>query len=221
MNDVSTVRVAPAVLPKPNDTCWCGSGASTRSATVARTPSRPARGARRRSQGRAARHRQPAPRPCPCTSPARTTPDGGRPAAPPSRGEEPGRHRPHAPRRARPPPRCCSAVGRAVRPGITTDELDEIAHEAYLRRGGYPSTLELPRLPQVALHLGQRGRLPRHPRQPRAGGRRHRQPRRHRLPGRRARGLARPPSSWARWTPDSQRLVARDARVPGAAASRR
>lgn len=29
----------------------------------------------------------------------------------------------------------------AVSPGVTTDELDEIAHEAYVRRGAYPSTL--------------------------------------------------------------------------------
>ena len=32
-------------------------------------------------------------------------------------------------------------VGEAVRPGITTDELDAIAHEECLRRGGYPSPL--------------------------------------------------------------------------------
>lgn len=32
-------------------------------------------------------------------------------------------------------------VGRAVVPGITTDELDRIAHDAYLERGAYPSTL--------------------------------------------------------------------------------
>ena len=32
-------------------------------------------------------------------------------------------------------------VGAAVRPGITTDELDAIAHEECLRRGGYPSPL--------------------------------------------------------------------------------
>jgi methionyl aminopeptidase len=31
--------------------------------------------------------------------------------------------------------------GRAVRPGVTTDEIDAIVHEAYLARGGYPSTL--------------------------------------------------------------------------------
>ncbi len=32
-------------------------------------------------------------------------------------------------------------VGAAVRPGVTTDELDAVAHEAYLARGAYPSTL--------------------------------------------------------------------------------
>jgi methionyl aminopeptidase len=32
-------------------------------------------------------------------------------------------------------------VGAAVRPGITTDELDAIAHEACIERGGYPSPL--------------------------------------------------------------------------------
>jgi methionyl aminopeptidase len=32
-------------------------------------------------------------------------------------------------------------VGDAVAPGITTNELDVIAHEAYIERGGYPSPL--------------------------------------------------------------------------------
>ncbi len=34
-----------------------------------------------------------------------------------------------------------AVVGAAVRPGITTDELDAIAHEECLKRGGYPSPL--------------------------------------------------------------------------------
>jgi len=33
------------------------------------------------------------------------------------------------------------AVGAAVAPGVTTDELDAVAHEAYVERGGYPSPL--------------------------------------------------------------------------------
>jgi methionyl aminopeptidase len=32
-------------------------------------------------------------------------------------------------------------VGEAVRPGVTTDELDAVAHEECIRRGGYPSPL--------------------------------------------------------------------------------
>ena len=32
-------------------------------------------------------------------------------------------------------------VAAMVRPGMTTDELDRLAHEGYLKRGGYPSTL--------------------------------------------------------------------------------
>ncbi|CAN5120851.1 type I methionyl aminopeptidase [soil metagenome] len=34
------------------------------------------------------------------------------------------------------------AVGEAVRPGITTDELDAIAHEFLITHGAYPSTLD-------------------------------------------------------------------------------
>jgi len=34
-----------------------------------------------------------------------------------------------------------AAVGAAVRPGVTTDELDAVAHEECIRRGGYPSPL--------------------------------------------------------------------------------
>ena len=33
------------------------------------------------------------------------------------------------------------AVGAAVAPGVSTDFLDEVAHNAYIERGGYPSTL--------------------------------------------------------------------------------
>ncbi|MGH9188052.1 MAG: type I methionyl aminopeptidase [Acidimicrobiales bacterium] len=37
--------------------------------------------------------------------------------------------------------RVLERVGEAVRPGVVTDDLDAVAHEAYLAEGGYPSTL--------------------------------------------------------------------------------
>ncbi|MEO7556929.1 MAG: M24 family metallopeptidase, partial [Acidimicrobiales bacterium] len=37
--------------------------------------------------------------------------------------------------------RVLEAVGPAVAPGVTTDDLDAIAHDAYLAEGGYPSPL--------------------------------------------------------------------------------
>ncbi|MFC5379939.1 type I methionyl aminopeptidase [Aquipuribacter nitratireducens] len=36
------------------------------------------------------------------------------------------------------------AVGRAVAPGVTTEELDEVGHEYLVSRGAYPSTLGYP-----------------------------------------------------------------------------
>ncbi len=49
-------------------------------------------------------------------------------------------------------------------PGVTTDELDRVAHEFMCDHGGLPVDAGLPRLPpQVAVHLAQRGDLPRIP----------------------------------------------------------
>ena len=71
----------------------------------------------------------------------------------------------------------------AVRPGITTDEIDEIVHKACIERNvSYsrmssartstlintvlPITPKLQSFPQVGMHLSKRGDLPRYPRQP-------------------------------------------------------
>ena len=85
--------------------------------------------------------------------------------------------------------RVLDRVAAEVGPGVTTDHLDAVAHEAYLDEGGYPSHARLPRLPEEPLHVGQRGRRPRHPRRPSARRGRHRQLRRHHLPRRHARRL--------------------------------
>ena len=39
-------------------------------------------------------------------------------------------------------------VGAAVRPGVTTDELDALCHEECIRRGGYPSPLNYDGFPK-------------------------------------------------------------------------
>ena len=72
-------------------------------------------------------------------------------------------------------------------PGVTTDELDAIAHEFVVAHGAYPSTLGYRGYPKSSCTSRQRGDLPRHPRRHGARRRRHRQHRHHRLQGRRAR----------------------------------
>ena len=52
-------------------------------------------------------------------------------------------------------------VGRAVAPGVTTDELDRVGHEFLISHGATRARW-LPRLPEVAVHLAERGDLPRH-----------------------------------------------------------
>ena len=135
-----------------NDPCWCGSGRKYKRChrLADLDPERAAREQAEREQaelrGRGVR-------------PAR---DGCRPGArclrtsrgPTTRSTETGvrgtatRDGPRTPRRSRgcgrraPRPReVLQTLGEAVRPGITTDELDAIAHEECIRRGGYPSPL--------------------------------------------------------------------------------
>ena len=80
-------------------------------------------------------------------------------------------------------------VAAEVKPGVTTDYLDEVCHNAclerdvstkeavvcdlYLTRLGIPLTPQLLPLPEIILFIGQRGHLPRHPRSAKAGRRRY------------------------------------------------
>ena len=104
-------------------------------------------------------------------------------------------------------------TGAAVAPGVTTDEIDRISHEAHIAAQRVPEPARLPGLPEVGVHVGQRGDLPRHPRRPRPRRGRHRQHRRHRLRRRRARrhqrDVRRRPHR-----PGVQAPGARDERVP-------
>jgi methionyl aminopeptidase len=125
--------------PGANDPCWCGSG---------RKYKRCHRDVDEASGGGGSIARPGAVRPG-VVSPRRSVP----PDIPRPSYAVTGRPRP-APRVADPAlrleriRRACRAAAevlaagaRALRPGVTTDAIDGVVHQAYLARGGYPSTL--------------------------------------------------------------------------------
>jgi methionyl aminopeptidase len=137
VTDLATSRVRPG----RNDPCWCGSGNKYKKCHLPNDeraePSGPAAPAARRplAQGK--------------VSPRRSVPAGvprpdyaatGRPRAQGNdvkTPEELERLR----RACRAAARVLRVTGEAVRVGLTTDALDEIAHEETIRLGGYPSPL--------------------------------------------------------------------------------
>ncbi|MFN0062422.1 MAG: type I methionyl aminopeptidase [Myxococcaceae bacterium] len=127
--------------PSPNDPCWCGSG--TKYKKCHRDDD--AKGLRTTEAAEQSKRVGPFP-----VSPPRTVPDEIVKPDYATRGGRPGRPRgdmrtPAEIEKMRRAGRAAAEVlvetagGLAV--GVTTDALDAIAHEAYIRRGGYPSTL--------------------------------------------------------------------------------
>ena len=126
--------------PGPNDPCWCGSGQKYKRCHRDADVSSPGveRPARRPGAVRPG-----------VVSPRRPVPPQ---IARPNYAVT-GRPRPSprvasaADRLARIRRACLAAAevlaegGRAAQPGVTTDAIDAIVHEAYIARGGYPSTL--------------------------------------------------------------------------------
>lgn len=117
---------------KSNEKCWCGSGAKFK-----------------RCHGNTADLRRERVR-LGVVSPMRTVPDHiVRPPYVEGTGKSPSKgfqiQTPESIERMRHAGAVAAEVlletGAAVAPGVTTDQLDEIAHEAYIARGAYPSTL--------------------------------------------------------------------------------
>ena len=130
--------------PGPNQPCWCGSNEKYKKchrasdeqarAKVAGGPVRPG-----------------------VVSPTRAVPAGiprpdyaltGRPGPGVPIDPDPARRLQRMRRACRAAAEVLIEAAQAVRPGVTTDELDAITHAAYLARGGYPSTLNYHRFPK-------------------------------------------------------------------------
>ncbi len=113
---------------KSNDPCWCGSGRKYKRCHKA-------------TQGRVQAGVLSPPRSVPSSIERPDYADTGRPV----RWAEPMVKSPDVIGRMRQAGRVAAAVlaetGTAVRPGVTTDELDAICHDACLTRGVYPSPL--------------------------------------------------------------------------------
>jgi len=122
--------------PAPNEPCWCGSGLKYKKC---HRQADGASGAPLPVPRRVRPGRLSAPRTVPAGIPRPDYVPSGRPGS-----GTPGDPRTRIVRMRR----ACTAaadvlreVGAAVRPGVTTDALDALAHQGYLARGGYPSTL--------------------------------------------------------------------------------
>ena len=116
------------VLVKSNDPCWCGSG-------------RKYKRCHRGNEGQVAAGRVSAMLSVPAGI---ARPDYAATGTPGRRGEPMVKSAEVLERMRRAgvvAAEVLAAAGAAVRPGVTTDEIDVVAHRAYIDRGAYPSTL--------------------------------------------------------------------------------
>jgi methionyl aminopeptidase len=123
------------VLLKANDPCWCGSG-------------RKYKRCHKSTEGRIQPGRVSPMRPVPPEIPRPDYAESGKPRA----WAEPMVKSADVIARMRVAGQVAAEVlvetGAAVRPGVTTDELDEICHQACIRRGAYPSPLNYQGFPK-------------------------------------------------------------------------
>jgi methionyl aminopeptidase len=142
------MRNAPSKLG-PNDPCWCDSGKKYKKCHQGHDLLKQLQGIETASQPPPPAGFAPV-RPG-ALSPWRSVPEriprpdyasSGKPAGPRHKGVIKGPEQIARMRRAcRAAREVLDEVGAQIRPGMPTDELDRLAHEGYIKRGGYPSTL--------------------------------------------------------------------------------
>jgi methionyl aminopeptidase len=137
------VMERPAKLPGPNEPCWCGSGAKYKKCHRGED-------AQSRAAPVASRRVQPG-----TVSPMRTVPaEIPRPDYALTGIPGPGIMGDPATRLERMKRACRAAAevlqesAAALAPGVTTDAIDAICHQAYIARGGFPSTLNYHQFPK-------------------------------------------------------------------------
>jgi methionyl aminopeptidase len=123
-----TVANAPSHPPQANDPCWCGSG-------------RKYKRCHKRAEGRVLPGTVSPMRPVPAHIPRPPYAHTGVPVP----WDEPRVKSPETIARMRRAGAVAAEIlrlaGEALRPGLTTDELDAHVHELYIERGAYPSPL--------------------------------------------------------------------------------
>ena len=140
---VTTVLAnAAAKMPGPNEPCWCGSGTKYKKCHRDQDQSK-----RQGATTQVAPPRGPPVR-AGKVSPVRSVPStivapdyarSGRPG--PGVKGDPLTRMTRMRKACRAAAEVLLETADAVRPGVTTDALDAICHAAYIKRGGYPSTL--------------------------------------------------------------------------------
>ena len=125
--------------PGANEPCWCGSGRKYK--RCHRDGDAAAGGPAEGTRSGVVRAGLVSPRrPVPVEIPRPSYAESGRPR-PAQRIADPAERIARMRRAGRAAAEVLEEVGRAVRPGITTDEIDAIAHQACIARGAYPSPL--------------------------------------------------------------------------------
>jgi methionyl aminopeptidase len=130
-----TVTTSSHGVLKANDPCWCGSGKKfKRCHKAANDRIRPGRISPMRA--------------VPPEIPRPPYAESGEPVRMPEDPVQPPEVIERMRRAGRAAAEVLALTGAAVRPGITTDELDAICHQACIDRGGYPSPLNYSGFPK-------------------------------------------------------------------------